>query len=248
MADIDNFSIDFFIAHRGASAIAPENTIASMILAKRFGSMWVEVDVRLSKDMEVVVFHDENLLRLAKINQLVIEKNYKELKNYDVGLWFDKSFKGEKIPTLIDIIKFCNENQLNLNIEVKSDEKFANLISYKVQEVIKNFWSYNENILISSFEPKVLAQIFESEKLKKMILLSDFKINDYMDGNLSQFSYIGLDSNKIKKATIKFLLHKRKKILIYTVNDLATARKLKSWGVTAIFTNFPKSLIEPLQT
>ena len=70
----------------------------------------------------------------------------------------------------------------------------------------------------------------------------DFKINDYLKENLSQFSYIGLDSNKIKKATIKFLLHKRKKILIYTVNDLATARKLKSWGVTAIFTNFPKSL------
>ena len=115
------------------------------------------------------------------------------MKNYDVGLWFDKSFKGEKIPTLIDIIKFCNENQLNLNIEVKSDEKFANLISYKVQEVIKNFWSYNKNILISSFEPKVLEKISESEKLKKMILFYDFKINDYLKENLSQFSYIGLD-------------------------------------------------------
>ena len=109
MADLDNFSIDFFIAHRGASAIAPENTIASMILAKRFGSIWVEVDVRLSKDMEVVVFHDENLLRLAKINQLVIEKNYKELKNYDVGLWFDKSFKGPlcfTIPSNVSHVKF----------------------------------------------------------------------------------------------------------------------------------------------
>ena len=244
MAKKNNFSIDFFIAHRGASALGPENTISSMILAKRYGSKWIEVDVRLSKDSEVIVFHDDNLLRLANTNQLVIEKDYKELASYDVGLWFDKSFKGETIPTLIDVIKFCNENKVNLNIEIKSDQGLAHLISCKVQKIINDYWSFKENMLISSFQLEALEKIVEGKKLKRMLLLDKFEKNDLLESNISQFSYIGLDSKKTDKPTIDFLLKKRKKILIYTVDDLVTAEKLKSWGVTAIFSNFPKDLIK----
>ena len=62
------FKIDFFIAHRGASAIGPENTIASMNLAKNHGSRWIEVDVRFSKDKKLIIFHDESLQRIVKLD------------------------------------------------------------------------------------------------------------------------------------------------------------------------------------
>ena len=166
------FKIDFFIAHRGASAIGPENTIASMNLAKNHGSRWIEVDVRFSKDKKLIIFHDESLQRIVKLDELIYEKNYKDLKKYDVGSWFNQSFKNEKIPTLIEAIQFCNKFNINLNIEIKPHKDMDFLIGSKVQEIIDKYWVLDNMLLVSSFSDKSLSKINEYNKVKKMILLN----------------------------------------------------------------------------
>ncbi len=82
------------IAHRGASAVAPENTISAFKEAIRIGADMIELDVRLSRDGEVVVFHDQDLSRTTDGNGPVEERSLTELRQIDAGSWFSDEFKG----------------------------------------------------------------------------------------------------------------------------------------------------------
>ncbi|MCX8065424.1 MAG: glycerophosphodiester phosphodiesterase family protein [Candidatus Hydrogenedentes bacterium] len=113
-------SIDV-IAHRGASAYAPENTLSSFRKAVEMGAHWFELDVHLSKDDKLVVIHDNELKRIAGVEGKVTEKNWEELKNLDVGFWFSPKFKGEKIPLLEDALRLA-KNKTGVYIELKSSD------------------------------------------------------------------------------------------------------------------------------
>ncbi|MFZ2656310.1 MAG: glycerophosphodiester phosphodiesterase family protein [Victivallales bacterium] len=108
------------IAHRGASAYAPENTLASFELASSMGSDWFELDCTLSKDGEVVVIHDDNVDRVSDGRGKVSEKTLAELKRLDAGAWKDPRFAGERIPTLDETLAFAKEHGIGVYIEVKS--------------------------------------------------------------------------------------------------------------------------------
>ncbi len=92
------------IAHRGESYDAPENTLASINLAWQRDADAVEIDVRLSKDNKVVVFHDKTTRRLGGRNESVKNQTLEELKELDVGSWKSEKYKNEKIPTLTEVL------------------------------------------------------------------------------------------------------------------------------------------------
>lgn len=108
------------IAHRGASKYTPENTFAAFRKAKELGINWVEFDVMLTADGEVVVIHDETLERTTNGTGAVIAQAYSYLRTLDAGSWFDPSFANEKIPTLREVIKLLNELDMFANIEIKA--------------------------------------------------------------------------------------------------------------------------------
>src|SRR5438552_7543288 len=87
------------IAHRGASALAPENTLAAFHKAKEIGAKWVEFDCMLASCGEVVVIHDETLDRTTNGLGRVIDYPYSYLKTLNAGSWFNPIFADEKIPT-----------------------------------------------------------------------------------------------------------------------------------------------------
>src|SRR5262245_86406 len=100
------------IAHRGASAYAPENTLAAFKKAKELGAQWLEFDVQLTACGEIVVFHDERLERTTNGRGWIHEKPYSYLKTLDAGSWFNSQFAGEKIPTLVEALEFLRQNNL----------------------------------------------------------------------------------------------------------------------------------------
>ncbi|MEX2585480.1 MAG: glycerophosphodiester phosphodiesterase family protein [Balneolaceae bacterium] len=108
-----------WIAHRGLSASAPENTAASIQLAWLSGVDAVEVDVRLTADGEVVLFHDETLFRLCGLNRKPEEMSLTELRLLDVGSWKGEQWAGEKIPLLGDVMRDMPPEK-RIYIEVKS--------------------------------------------------------------------------------------------------------------------------------
>lgn len=118
------------IAHRGASANAPENTMAAFRLAYASGAEGLEFDVRLSKDGVPVVIHDATLERVGELRSKVSDLTLEELKQIDVGSWFDRKHKkrqrtdhsGERIPTLDEVLELAKASDGPLYIELKCDQ------------------------------------------------------------------------------------------------------------------------------
>ncbi len=109
------------IAHRGASAYAPENTRAAFILARDMGADGFECDVHLSKDGVPVVIHDDNLRRVAGINVRVASLPVRLLKKRDIGSWFDAKFSNERILTLEETLALAKPRFVCM-VEVKESE------------------------------------------------------------------------------------------------------------------------------
>src|SRR5690606_25116576 len=106
-------------AHRGASAVAPENTIAAFRAARDQGAIWVELDVALLADGTPVVIHDVTLDRTTSGSGSLGAMIAADLLGLDAGGWFSPAFRGEKLPTLPETLAALGEMGLNANIEIK---------------------------------------------------------------------------------------------------------------------------------
>ena len=109
------------IAHRGASAYAPENTFAAFDLAVEMGVGDIELDVQFPSDSHIIVIPDETLDRTTDSTGPVSELTLEEIQSLDAGSWFDEKFAGERIPTLDEVFDRYKD-EFQLHIEIKSIE------------------------------------------------------------------------------------------------------------------------------
>ena len=107
------------IAHRGASAYAPENTLAAFELAVEMKADWYELDCLLAKDGTVIVSHDNDVDRCTDGKGLITEKSLAELKTLDAGSWYDAKFAGEHLPTLAESLAMAKD-RIGVYVEIKS--------------------------------------------------------------------------------------------------------------------------------
>lgn len=163
----------YFVAHRGLSSKAPENTYKAFDLAILNGSKYIEFDVQLTKDKKVVIIHDETIDRTSNGSGKVKSKTLKELLSLDFGSWFSNFYKGCKIPLFSDVLeKYKN---INFVVEIKGKEEEL------VQEVLRiilsnNYWkskiykseNLTPNITFCSFLPD---QIISLRKFSKDIFV-----------------------------------------------------------------------------
>ncbi|HHH81805.1 MAG TPA: glycerophosphodiester phosphodiesterase, partial [Chloroflexi bacterium] len=105
------------IAHRGASAYAPENTMAAFRLAEAMGADGIEFDVKLTADGVPIVMHDATLDRTTDGSGEVARRTLNEIRKLDAGSFFEDSFAGEKVPTLAEVLETLGPDML-LNIEL----------------------------------------------------------------------------------------------------------------------------------
>ncbi len=151
----------FVVAHRGISAKAPENTLASFELAVRApGIDMVELDVRLTKDEEVIVLHDRTLQRTTTGNGIARKYTLDELKNYDAGSWFDPAFKAERIPTLKEVFGLVGASRW-VDVEIKSepmDAKRRSLVLERVLSVVDES-AMSDSVFFSSFDHHLVADL-----------------------------------------------------------------------------------------
>ncbi|MBC8279887.1 MAG: hypothetical protein H8E48_03780, partial [Chloroflexi bacterium] len=145
------------IAHRGDSANAPENTIAAFKKALDLGADGIELDVRLTKDEKLVVFHDRFLERTTTGTGRVNHHSQDEVLELDAGSWFAPEFTGEHPPTLDDVFEELPSDFL-INIEIKVDVKGMQLIAHKVAEAVRRHARWN-SALVASFNPIPLWEL-----------------------------------------------------------------------------------------
>jgi len=229
------------IGHRGASFLAPENTMASVMKAVELGADAVEVDIYLSKDGKIVVIHDRTTKRTTNQDLIVAETNYSVLSELDAGSFKSPEYIGEKIPLLEDILDYLPEN-INIYIEVKASI-----------EIIPNLKSLLDNhsgrrqFRIIAFD---LETITEAKKQMTDIpcyyLKSSVKEKQY-NSFIRVLRKRGLDGANLHYKTITPKLVKKLKradlpCLAWTVNSEDEARRLIEMGVVGITTDRPRFL------
>lgn len=143
---------DIFIwAHRGASAEAPENTLAAFGLALQRQADGIELDVHLSRDGVPMVIHDETLERTSNGRGAVAARSARELQSLDAGSWFSPAYGGEVIPTLEQVLQLVG-SRARINIEIKSSAAAAAVLALLHRYP-------GSRVLVSSFDHRLLARL-----------------------------------------------------------------------------------------
>lgn len=169
------------IAHRGASAYAPENTIPAFRKAIEMGAGGLELDVHLSSDGFLVVAHDENTDRTSNGKGPIKDKTLAELKSLDFGGWFSKEFEGAQIPLLDEVLELFRDWDGMLNIEIKNGPVFYPGIEKKVADAVRSAGML-ERTIVSSFNHYSLVEIRRLEPAVRTAPL-------YMEGLYEPWEY-----------------------------------------------------------
>lgn len=162
------------IAHRGASAYAPENTLVAFKKAMEMGAHWFELDVHLSADDKLVVIHDDNLKRTTGVDKDVTKTPWDEMKDLDAGSWFSPAFSGEKLPLLEDALQLAKKGKVGVYIELKSSDNDDALILSIIKTIhgkdtmTPELHNALKNIIYNSGSRNVVLARKTIEAVKKM--------------------------------------------------------------------------------
>lgn len=235
-------NLNQIIAHRGASAYAPENTASAIKKAAQMGANWIEVDVNISKDNTPVVFHDANLERCSNgIGQLT-QSSDESLSKLDFGNWFSQEFKNEPLLTLKTLLDISLENDLALNLEIKPEKGLELETVIAIKNCLDKY-STLPCIVFSSFSLKALelSQIHLSEYPRALLIE---KIDATCIEELKRFDACGLhfDGDKNDDETIATFVKVNTPLLAYTINQKSKAQHLLNLGVAAVFSDYPDLL------
>ncbi|WP_242304912.1 glycerophosphodiester phosphodiesterase family protein, partial [Bacillus cereus group sp. BfR-BA-01449] len=181
------------IAHRGASAFAPEHTIAAYRLGQQMNGDYIEIDLQMTKDGHLVAMHDETLNHTTNGTGLMKEHTLEEVKQLNAGSFFNekypnlakKEFENVKVPTLTEIIKTFGHNA-NYYIETKSPNEYPGM-EEKLLEII-NHYEIQDKVIIQSFSEESLQKIHglnsnislvQLLSYKKAVQLTELEIEKY---------------------------------------------------------------------
>lgn len=249
------------LGHRGASAVAPENTLAAFSRAILDGAEGIEFDVRLSRDGTPMVIHDAGLRRTATIESLVCELSCEELQKIDVGSWFATasvgtsprtSYSGERLPTLTQVLNLFSENNGLLYIEMKSDtghgaELAASVIG-RIHET--NFAS---RVVVESFDLPAIAEIkridsgvrtaalFEPKLSRPISSIRPLKMLDLarqVGADEIALHYTLASPQVVEKAREYGL-----ETVVWTVDEPQWIARARSLGIKALISNDPAMMV-----
>jgi glycerophosphoryl diester phosphodiesterase len=228
-------------AHRGASAHAPENTLAAFELAVRQGADAIELDAKLSADGHVVVIHDQTVDRTTDGSGRVRELTLAELRRLDAGSFFDIAYRGEPIPSLEDVFQSVGVS-VHINIELTNYASPADNLPAKVADLVQKY-GLEKRVLFSSFNPLALLRIHKLLPDTPAGLLALPKWDGAWArswlGTLIPHQSLHPDYRDVSPSFIRRVQRSGRKVFVYTVNDAEVMRRLFSWNVDGIFTDDP---------
>jgi len=229
------------IAHRGASAYAPENTLAAFKLALQQGADSIELDAKLSADGHVMVIHDQTVDRTTPFHGKVGEFRLAELRKMDAGSHFDVAFKGEPIPTLEEVFKAVGQLTY-INIELTNYASPFDSLAEKVAELVRHF-KLSHRVIFSSFSPIALQRIRRLIPEAPIGLLAFPGIKGGLargwPGRLIRYHSLHPEVKDTSSTLVKRLQRRGCRVYVYTVNREDEMWRLFDLGVDGIFTDDP---------
>lgn len=228
------------IAHRGASSLAPENTMAAFKKGIEIGSDFIELDIWNSNDDSLMVIHDNTIDRTTNGTGTVRSQTFTQLRRWDAGLWFAPEFAGEKIPTLYEVMTLVKEKNSIACVEIKNTQ-----ITKNVYDLIKKM-NLIDRVYFFCFNFDALKEIRLKDSTAKIVYLVDnvdsakiLKLKS-INGNV-----IGSGGSNTQEL-INFSHNQGLEFWVWTVDDSVAMKSYVNKRVNAIITNYPQRLIKIL--
>ncbi|MBF0203076.1 MAG: hypothetical protein HQK67_01920 [Desulfamplus sp.] len=264
------------IAHRGARSIAPENTIIAAEIARIIGADLWETDINVTSDGHMIIFHDDHLLRTTNAKTIFSHNNTFCLDEFDlsqiqmldtgtafietdpfgeiaagnVSTQYLESFRGEKVPTLEEVLNYTQEKQWTVNLELKELsvklKKFP--LPQMVVEMIRRMKIDPELIIISSFNHAWLKEVQILFPELEVQALVGYDLGHEMLWSNYCFDTYNINSDMISMEEITKLKNMGKKVNIFTVNKKEDMVQYINAGVDGIFTDYPQIMKKLLCT
>lgn len=232
------------IAHRGASYIAPENTVASSKLAWKLGTDAVETDIYLTKDNKIICSHDANTKRASGQDYKIAETNSDVLRKLDVGSFKDLKYKGEKMPFLEDLIKVMPKGK-ELVVEIKCGKEVLPYLKSTIQRYGKNkVFTFIAFDLETITAVKKLFPYCSCYWLSSNAELVQQKLSLIPEAGLEGIS---LSFNIINEDIMRQAKNLNVEVCSWTIDDPEEAKRLISLGVNTITTNRPGWLTDQIK-
>ena len=243
------------IAHRGASHDAPENTLASVNLAWKRKAPSVEIDLYLSRDRRLVVYHDKTTGRIGGRDRAVSDQTLEELRQLDVGSWKSPEYEGEQIPTLEDVLETVPAGR-RLFIEIKAGVEIVPVLV----EMLAEWRHTRKRAVVIAFSFEVATSIKQAMPGIPVYWLVKFEQSRQdgrwgpdLDSVISQTKEAGLDGINtnytplLTRALVSRVHGEGLGYYVWTVNDPAVARILRENGVDGITTDRPAWLRQQMR-
>ena len=221
-------------AHRGYSAVYPENTIPAFKGAIQVGADWAELDVQQTADGEVIVMHDSNLKRTTGLDKEVWQVTWDEIKDLDNGSWFDKKYQTVRIPTLEEVLKVCR-GKIHLNIEIKPSGHDKNL-EEQVAKLLKKY-HMRDTCVVSSLKYDSLRKIKEADDSIETAYITSVSYGNFT--NLEYADGYSVESTLLSKGFVNKAQKAGKQIYVWTVNSEERLEKVVGMGIDNVITDDP---------
>ena len=230
--DIEDHTM--IIAHRGASAVAPENTLAAMEQAIKDGADWVEIDVQETSDGEVVVIHDSDLKKIGGSGLKVFDSTLTELQSVDIGSWKNPSFSDQRIPTLQQLLALC-KNRIKVLIELKYYGREKHL-EQRVAEIVDTA-GMQDQIRVMSLSYPGIQKMKSIRPQWSVGLLASASLGDI---TRLEADFFAINARFASRTFIRRIHNRGKNVLVWTINDPISISAMMSKGVDGIITDEPQ--------
>ena len=221
-------------AHRGYSAVYPENTIPAFKGAIQVGADWAELDVQQTADGEVIVMHDSNLKRTTGLDKEVWQVTWDEIKDLDNGSWFDKKYQTVRIPTLEEVLKVCR-GKIHLNIEIKPSGHDKDL-EEQVAKLLKKY-HMRDTCVVSSLKYDSLRKIKQADDSIETAYITSVSYGNFTD--LEYADGYSVESTLLSKSFVNKAQKTGKQIYVWTVNSEERLEKVVGMGIDNVITDDP---------
>ena len=244
------------LGHRGASAVAPENTLAAFSQAIQDGADGIEFDVRLSSDGVAVVIHDDTLNRTGLISGAVSALTASQLQQVDVGSWFTKrtgqTFATETIPTLAAVFDLLASNNAVLYVEMKCAEPQSAALAEEVVRQIDEH-QMRERVVVESFALSAIAEVKRINPRVRTAALFEPRLSKPVStltqtilklARQHQADEIALHHTLARTKTVQAAKNQGFEIVVWTVDDVRWIERARVNGIKALIANNPRIMVE----
>ncbi|MCF3135822.1 glycerophosphodiester phosphodiesterase [Streptomyces olivochromogenes] len=243
------------VAHRGASARAPENTLPAIDEAARLGFSWVENDVQRTKDGKLVVIHDDSLRRTTNVEDVfpgrapwkVKDFTAAEIARLDAGSWFGPGYAGTRVPTLAQYMRRVEHNHEKLLLEIKNPELYPGIEQQTLKLLGNEGWldrPHLGRLIVQSFSADSVRAVHDLKPAVTTGFLGTPAVDRLREfagfADLINPTYTSLTAGYVATVHAYDGPHGRPLgVFAWTVDDAATARTVARYGVDGVITNKP---------